>query len=684
MTELDAVISFLTHISDFEVAGDIAHFKRIRAYYRRKPDDVDFIRGYLTALLSYSKAIVAGLNSRRLVFESRYLRRTQHMAYPRLFGGVLSTVFHDDGHLKSRYSTRAIEVVLQCLAFFKRVQIAECKKSADIQAVETFLAYQHQERPFSKDTTSDIRKIHNYVMKDFDKAAELGWPGPGATLDEMHPYCPSHSYLNTFDPSLPDSIRDHYDLAFGRHTGFKDSRSWYFSSADTLVPGLYSAKKGLTLRSVCVPKNTTVSRLITINSVGNTIIGATARNTIKMLWKRLGIDHQMNVDDQTKSHKTLLTHFSEVSALDLEGGSSCLTLALLREILPDCLHDYLDYMEGARFKLPEDYEYLLGWDYFCQDSSVPVTTLLMGDSIATAVLTTTMWSCCFLAYIYYRLMRKLGVDTVDQLRRLGTIPINFTHIRRYLPEFKELPVQIVGDDIIVPYFLDSILRAILSDIGVTVNEDKSSTKDSIHKESCGCWVIKGYDGELVRIYPFRLPEFGTLGSTLANISQFLDKAANSRVLPELVLTFMDITQKGYKYLSGESYRPDHIGSALGCGLPYVATTKSQKMKTKSLHDTTAYTFNIKNRSLDQLNFESTSPLGEIIRDNDIYRREIIVRNGRFTNARRTLVREFKDPAQPTASHVSGRRAYQMVRSANGDVTTVAGKYEKSTSVKVTS
>jgi hypothetical protein len=564
MTELDAAISFLTHISDFDVTDDIAHFKRIRVYHKKSPDDVNFIRGYLTALLSYSKAIVAGLNSRRISFESRYLRKTRHMAYPRFLKGVLSTVFHDDGRLKSRYSTRAIEVALQVLAFFKRVQLAECRKSADIQAVETFLAYQHQDRPFLKDTTSDIRKIHNFVMRDFDKAATIGQPGPGATLDEKHPYCPSHCYLDTFDPSLPDDIRSHYDLAFRKHTGFQDSRSWYVSSADTLMPAFYKLQKGLTLRSVCVPKNTTVSRLITINSVGNTIVGATVRNTIKTLWKRLGIDHQMNVDDQTQSHKALVSEFLKIVALDLEGGSSCLTLALLREISPDCLQDYLDYMEGTFFKVPPELEYLLGWDYFCQDSSIPVTTLLMGDAVATAILTTTLWSCCFLAYIYYRLMLKLGVTTVRHLRRLGTIPITFKHIRQYLPDFVKLPVRIVGDDILVPSYLDMILREILCDIGVTVNHDKSSTGDSIHKESCGCWVIKDNDDELTRIYPFRLPETGKPPTTLLNVRQFLDKADNSRVLPELVLMFMDITPYGEKYLSRESYRPNQIGSSLGC------------------------------------------------------------------------------------------------------------------------
>lgn len=553
-----------------------------------KNNSTEYLDTLVRALSSFSDALVFGVNSRRFVYKSTVFSQKSSCAYPRLFSGVTALVFHEDGNLRPDWDRHAFEFLLQILAFVKRIKHKSLRKSADEAAKREFISYQLRHRPVRDCTAHHLRKFWNFFAREIDKHATLGFPGPGATLDEKHPYAPNFVFLNTWDPNLPEEIKLFYDACFANGTRFPDSRSWFTHPADEILPQIYELVENPRLRSVCVPKNTKVSRLITVTHVGNTIVGACYRNTIKSLWRSFGIESQLNVDDQTKSHRTLGLKFKDVSCLDLEGGSSCFTNYLNRKILPDFFVDFLDYTKNSTFVV--------------DGCSYPVTTQLMGDSISTALLTTSLYLCVCLALWYYR--QSEYIKRFDKLfcsmdywssDVIGSYDLMFEavmspsteQISQIMSEVRDLPVNIVGDDVILPTYLENGFRSILADLGITVNDRKSSTGESNHKESCGAWYLRSSGEQPYRIYPFRFPEGESKPRQLQSATQFLNRTKNSEYILELTLALGEIY--GLE-LHRESYTPDMVGSPCGSGLPFVIR-QTATQKYASVSDTTAYMFN---------------------------------------------------------------------------------------------
>ena len=363
MTALVVTAAFIAKLSQEypSLRKDFETFKRHVDYCLAHGNaGSQLLTTYVGDLLRFSKAIVKAVNKGKLQFSSPSLARKSHAAYPRFLSGLTSMIFTENGYLRFAYNKVALKHVLEILALVKRVKHPNTVAEADRQGFKEFEEYQRKTRHIDDTVVPPLAALWDYITRGISAHATLGYPGPGATLDEYHPYAPRFSFV---DPrTLPKSCADFYAQAFRNVTGediYKFTLPgfhvpWLTMSRDFLaqnfLPVYYPFVHAPQLNTVCVPKNVTVSRAITIAPVGNTIIGATYRNSIKNMWRVHGVEHLMNVHDQSLSHDVLRRFFDDLTLMDLEGGSSTLILNLLEKIVPDFLKPFFHALRGVRLK----------------------------------------------------------------------------------------------------------------------------------------------------------------------------------------------------------------------------------------------------------------------------------------------------------------------------------------------
>jgi hypothetical protein len=545
------------------------------------------LHSFVVDLLALYDAIVIGLNTGKFEFSSPHFSRRPQSSLPRFLGGVLSKVFDEDGSLKEDYNVEAVELVLQSLAIFRRVKHPALKAAADEAAIEDFRDSQAPKEPHGTKYLGGLRRFWSVFTRDFEANATLGRPGPGAVLQENHPYLPGHTYLCTFNSEfnpalnemtsvLSDDMVQFYDYAFASETGFPNSREFWLNPAAKVMPAFYLPVPNPRLRLVTVDKNVKTSRPITVTHAGNVCLGASYRNTIKRLWRNFGIESVLNVDDQSKSHRTLEKNFSEVSCFDIKGGSNCFTTSLNRDILPDVFQDFIEFTSGSTVELTNG-------------EIINVNTQLMGDAISVGLLTTNL----YFVILYALFLEEHHLKTVRSQFLSGreTYPIpTKEQVLELIEKSKSLPINVVGDDMIFPSFIEPFVRRILRDIGIIVNERKSSSGDSRHKESCGSWfVMNPKTGKPKRIYPFRAPEKGPKAYGLLSGNLYLRKIENSTFYTEMVLALSAVFGKEF---FSESYTNDQIGSSVGSGFPKRVCTKPEK-DCVQIDDTSRYMFNLR-------------------------------------------------------------------------------------------
>ena len=300
----------------------------------------------------------------------------------------------------------------------------------------------------------------------------------------------------------------------------------------------------------------------------------------------------------------------------------------------------------------------------------------MGDSIATAILTTTMFLVDVLAVynrklcttprlLHEKILEGLtsrgeskfiealsGVSPFGSSIKSARIP-SYEEFLDILAEMREMPIRNVGDDKVIPHYLEPYVRDILSRIGTTVNEDKSSTKGSYHKETCGCWVIS--DGkETMEIFPFRAPEGDTRPLKLQAATEFLQRISRSTSIPHFTAAL------AYAYgpeLTASSYRSDQIGSPEGVGLPCVITQQSNILLAR-VDDDLAYVFNLKSDDW------SDSVSRELPNDGTCssFEHFIPYRISKRSNPSRVRFRGFRDPSKPKGLRVP--KNYEVVFNSN--------------------
>lgn len=583
MTELDTAICFLQSVTTYSVSRDVAKLLSVKRWIEER-DDADFAERVIASMSSLGSDVVYGLKTKQFVLTDDLWHRKPTVAYPRIFSSVLACVFHENGSLRDDYDTVAVELVLHIVSLFKRAQIPSLAKKAAQAAKASFIANQvfALHRFFRPKTAKSLKRLWANFIGHFEKHATLGFPGTGSTLDECKPYNPRFSILNTWDPSLPSELRLFYETAFEKYYGF-GPRDWTLHPADELLPGIYTLDQSPTLKGEVVPKSALIGRFITVTSVAHTIVGASLRESLRSRWRELGLEEKLNIHDQTLSHKTLLDHYDRVVTIDLKDGSTCFSVNLNRAILPEPFQEFLSYQDGSTCVIDGE--------------TYPVTTQLMGDASSVGILTTNLYLCVCLAVFrtrHAKYIDRLRAAARKQTRGTTIDPVNdiMTGPRvRELFEFcRELPIQIVGDDVILPREYEAEFRQVLLELGITINERKSSDGDSPYKESCGIWVLKRPDGSLHRIYPFRHPEGNSQAYLYSTASRFLQKVSKSTFIVELTIALSETIGP---LLERESYTCEDIGSPIGTGIPRRARATSRQ-PVRRVSDTTAYNFRLHN------------------------------------------------------------------------------------------
>lgn len=539
MTELQVLLTFLINLPTFR--GQSQDCFRLARRLRVLLDHDDSLQTIelATSLLAFYDNVVTGLNQGVFpvvpVF-SCYPRSV----LPRFLYGLTSQVFDDDGSRRCDYSVAAVDTLLTALMLVRRCTVPENSKVAEAQGVSEFLeAQQAPSSPIDDYIADNITAMWSYVMDDPQNDITLGFPGNGVTSDMRFPYVPKMSFVdpNTVPPPI---------------------RSYMVRAVDKFLPKLFEVDSPCSLiqvypyvhypERVCslvtVPKSFKTTRAITITNTSSVIIGATLRETIWTALRRHGLKFVANVHDQSRSHEILKTEFDNIALFDLKGGSTCFTV-----------EQQVRYLSHSRFAMSMFNYSRPSTVKYRNETEVPVTTLTMGDSSCTALLTTNLVFFCLFAVARRYFILPGEVLSESLFRNL----IKFTDELGFFDR-----IAVVGDDVIVPAEIYQDFQEIAESQGVVINVRKSSVPESPFKETCGSWYVKNpLDLTIHRCFPFRARTSSSdLIQNLSSMSALLGRSKKSLFLLASIIANSDFSHQ-LEYLNTEGFTNADIGSPIG-------------------------------------------------------------------------------------------------------------------------
>lgn len=587
MTELLLLLAFLRQWSNVGTECYLGLIHDIRLLQRivdfvDSASAYDYFANVITDLNRLDDAIVVGLarKSKPFSYTSEVFSRKPKSVLPKFFYGPLSRIFDDNGFVYARIDTKSVQFCLESLRLVRRAKHKAFTKKAADKAAEKFITYQTTNRPGNKLVLDEMATMWSLFenSSDFYESIKWGSPGNGVTQDMRFPYVPDLCFLANEVQSPYAVVNGAYQKAFNdldptaRHT----NRYFNHCLSECQFVGFYQKPaEGIASLSI-VDKKFDEGRAITVSDTARTITGAIARNSIFNHHRINGSISMVNVFDQQSSHRVLEKHFHTISCVDLEGGSSCLTIENLDYMLSKTTFTGPLWKDSrpAKFK----------WKSQVYDLS----TLTMGDATSVALLTTTLWLVMVLGYMRYH-----------------NIPLHSWGFRRAVHEMRtDGRFRTVGDDMIFPDYLYEIISYLLRMIGVTINDRKSSRATSLHKESCGAWFV--YDGleHLRRIYPFRAAVSikKDRPSVTQTIEQYVDKNYESPFSKALFLAHTTILlpmmgrpeDVPYRvlYESLLSYHPSIVGTRFGHEWSHVYRV-ARGAKTAPVPDIIAYARGLK-------------------------------------------------------------------------------------------
>jgi len=481
--------------------------------------------------------IVVGLNTGQFQF-TRFdvFSRYPNSVIPKFLYGLSSKVFEDDGTLKLDRDSDAVEALLTGLRLLRRTTDETLDSLASQKAEQKFIDYQRTTRFNCKEAVADTKLVLELMFGDYEAMPHtLGSPGNGVTSDMQFPYVPQLALPDV--NQLPDVSREFYERCLYNRIEILD----YIRLDDLPDCSLFRTYQYSRHRSAnlsVVPKSCVVGRAITVADTVSTIIGASLRETLQSRVRQMGLAHCMNTHDQTLSWDAILHFFDEVVCVDLEGGSSCLTVDLLEELFPSWVVAIWAECRPQHFKpTGSKMHYLL-------------TVLTMGDAVSVAMLTSTL----FAATVAGISRAIFGEVTRQYIAIVLSLLVHTT-----LGDM----VKWVGDDGIFPQWARQHVLSVLAGLGVTINERKSSYVNAIHRESCGCWVIKQSDGHLRRIFPYRLPsKTNNYDTQHMAIAGFLYRAERSSFHADLFAA-TGVFESSTRNNEFEAYNANELGSIYG-------------------------------------------------------------------------------------------------------------------------
>ena len=431
MTELLLLLAFLESMSlvgdacHIGLGRDIAYLKRITGFIDSAKAN-DYFANVITDLNRLDDAVVTGLSSKKpFSFESSVFKRKRNSVLPVFYYGPLSSVFDDSGVLRQRIDTVSVQFILESLRLVRRAKSKAFTKLASDKAASKFIAYQKMYRPGNDTVLDDLTTLWQLFeqQSDFLESIKYGHPGNGVTLDMRFPYVPDLCFLEDHSHENP-AVALALTKAFKNLDPTSRHTDRYFNHCISECPfaGRYSSNGPVTAKLSVVDKKFDEGRAITVTDTASTIRGAILRNSVFNHHRINGSRSMVNVHDQSSSHKVLEKAFWKVACVDLEGGSSCLTVENLDRVLSKTV------FVGPLWKASRPSAFT--W----KRETYQLTTLTMGDASSVALLTTTLWLALVLAYMRYN--------------EIPLTPSGFKLAVRFM-RLNDL-FRTVGDDLIFP------------------------------------------------------------------------------------------------------------------------------------------------------------------------------------------------------------------------------------------
>lgn len=219
-------------------------------------------------------------------------------------------------------------------------------------------------------------------------------------------------------------------------------------------------------RATTVEKNDTIRRMIAVEPTWNMWF---QQGLMGLLYKRLravGLD----VERLPDVHRRLAFESSLTgrnATIDFSSASDCVSIELLRWLLPPKWFDWLDRVRCPTMSLNGDVVKLNMISTMGNATTFPIETLVF-------------WS-----YAHACRMSKKATYSL-------------------LPEWSELKeCSVFGDDCILPTEIAPLFIQVCEDIGFLVNDDKSFYSDEPFRESCGGDFLHGHE---VRPFHVRAPQ----------------------------------------------------------------------------------------------------------------------------------------------------------------------------------
>lgn len=436
---------------------------------------------------------------------------------PELFRGLLDMVFNKDGVFLPDPDVGAIALLRQLYVAVKRLKLP-CHEDYIHEAISDFYdVEENQPRPHSGTWDSDIpvwSDCHGHPIWGVqdrsgpDLFGESGPVGSSFPWDEFRALCrkftselgefdwfglkPKHGPGVVSDPG--DGIK--YDFAIWPQ---KLERcfpwDWYGTHAfgvDKSYPSSYEPSSKL----ICVPKTQKGPRLIASEPTSHQWIQGGIQRWFEGRLGRTFLRESITFRSQETSQKRALlgSQTGSLSTVDLSSASDRLSARLVHYVFQGH-KDLLDAMHAVRTRsLRQDISPLF-----------PEVIMLRKFSTMGSALTFPVQTIVFSLLSTWAVMLSEGQRDLRFRKAAAS------------------RVTVYGDDIIVPTTAVGVLKLLLQECGLKVNESKTFS-EGYFRESCGCDAYNGVDvtpAYALQPYQESVPE--SLASVVEASNNFLRK-----------------------------------------------------------------------------------------------------------------------------------------------------------------
>lgn len=441
---------------------------------------------------------------------------------PRLFKGLLLSVFNSNGVLRDCPDKDSIRFLRQLYYAAKRFRM-ECPDSSTWKTVDEFFKTDQECRDptnnwfgtdisfepvhdihlcditgsllsrgvsfsFAERTSRhriakakrEIQRISDEVIGRFGWFDPLEWRakhGPGAVSDQL-------KGESKYDfPSWPESLESVFpyaDMAFSSYEHWVDASS---NEEGQMNPSFVPSSK-----LIAVPKTISGPRLIASEPTSYQWCQQSVLNYLVTSVSRSPLKDAIDFRSQSKNADLALkaSHTSEYATIDLSAASDRISCWLVERM----------FRSNTR---------LLQTFYACRtryitngiDRENPALYMLRKFSTMGSALTFPVQTIIF---------ALIAIGCVVVTRRTDFKP------RRV--EMAAEEVQVFGDDIIVPLDCWPLVQAVLEDLGLKINPNKTFGTGKF-RESCGC---DAYDGDNVtKVSVISMPEVSRPGSIMSSV-----------------------------------------------------------------------------------------------------------------------------------------------------------------------